>query len=165
MVMGTQTRCRLHVAATHQAMSALFVTLAFATGCAERATREMVTAPGARQTEQPVSERAMVMFRVTMDLDGEAVDAPFSAFRSTPLLTNVTAAGVPLSPGRGFLPGGLDLDSDRAGWAFLALPAGRYRLAFEGLGVRFDMAGADLRVTAGTPLGVSTPSTVVVPLD
>jgi len=163
MMMGAQKTYSLHVAATRQAMSALFVTLAFSTGCAERATREMVTAPSARQTEQPVSERAMVMFRVTMDLDGEAVDAPFSAFRSTPLLTNVAPAGVSLTPGRGFLPGGFDLESHRAGWAFLALPAGRYRLAFEGVSVRFDMAGAGLTVAAGTPIGVSTPSTVVVP--
>ena len=163
MVMGTQKRYSLRVAAARQAMSALFVTLACSTGCAERGTREMVTEPSARQTERPVSERAMVMFRVAMDLDGEVVDAPFSAFRSTPLLTNVASAGVPLTPGRGFLPGGFDLESHRAGWAFLALPAGRYRLAFEGVSMRFDMAGAEVRVIAGTPIGVSTPSTVVVP--
>src|SRR5262249_5531910 len=93
MVMGIQ-RDSLRMASTHQAVSALCVTLAFATGCAERATREMVTEPGARQTERPVSERAMVMFRMAMDLDGEVVDTPFSAFRSTPLMTNVAAAGV-----------------------------------------------------------------------
>jgi len=152
------------VAATHRAMSALFVTtLAFATGCAERTTREMVTLPSAQQTERPVSERVLAMFRVAMDLDGEVVDAPFSAFSSTPLLTDVAPAGIPLTPGRGFLPGGFDLESHRAGWAFLALPAGRYRLAFEGVSVRFDMAGSEMRVAAGTPIGVSTPSTVVVP--
>jgi len=124
----------------------------------------MVTVPATRQPEESGSEqRALVMFRVTMDLDGEAVDAPFSAFHSMSLLTNVASAGAALTPGRGFVPGGLDLESHRAGWAFVALPAGRYRLAFEGVSVRFDMTGGELRVRAGAPIGLSPPATIVVP--
>jgi len=122
--------------------------------------------PAARQTDRTVSElRSLVMLRVAMELDAEPVDAPFSAFRSMSLLTSVVPDGVTLTPGRGFVPGGFNLESHRAGWAFLALPAGRYQLAFEGVSVRFDMAGADLTITAGAPIGLSTAATIVVPPD
>jgi hypothetical protein len=166
MVMGIQMKCRFRMVATLPAMAALLATVVFTIGCAERGTKEMITVPAGRQTEEAGSEpRAMVMFRVAMDLDGQAVEAPLSAFRSMSLLTNVAPAGVALTAGRGFLPGGLDLESHRAGWAFLALPAGRYQLAFEGVSVRFDTPGAELRITAGAPIGLSSTATIVVPPD
>ena len=122
--------------------------------------------PEARQTEGTVSDRrALVMFRVAMEVNGQPVDAPFSAFNSMSLLASIGAAGSALTPGRGFLPGGLDLESHRSGWAFLALPPGRYQLAFEGLGARFDTAGAQFTVVAGAPIGLSPSYTIVVPSD
>jgi len=166
MVMGIQRKCRLSIVSTHHAVAALIMTVVFTTSCAERGTKEMVAMPATRQTDRTVSElRSLVMLRVAMELDAEPVDAPFSAFRSMSLLTSVVPDGVTLTPGRGFVPGGFNLESHRAGWAFLALPAGRYQLAFEGVSVRFDMAGADLTITAGAPIGLSTAATIVVPPD
>ena len=158
---------RLRMNAINHAMAVvLTVTAALSAGCAERRVKEMVSTPEARQAEGTVTERrALVLFRVAMELDGQAVDAPFSAFHSMSLLTSVGAVGAPLTPGHGFLPGGLDLESHRSGWAFLALPPGRYQLAFEGLGARFDTPGARFTVVAGAPIGLSPPYTIVVPPD
>jgi hypothetical protein len=126
----------------------------------------MVTIPEARQTEVTGPDRrALVIFRVAMEVDGQPVDAPFSAFNSMSLLASIGASGSALTAGRGFLPGGLDLASHRSGWAFLALPPGRYQLAFEGLGARFDTAGAQFKVVAGAPIGLSPSYTIVVPSD
>lgn len=148
------------------AMTMVLTVAVLSAGCAERRVKEMVTIPEARQAEGTGSEqRALVIFRVAMELDGKAVDAPFSAFHSMSLLTSVGAAGAALTPGHGFLPGGLDLESHRSGWAFLALRPGRYQLAFEGLGARFDTAGARFTVVAGAPIGLSPSYTIVVPPD
>src|SRR5262245_36041004 len=79
-----KNRCRWRMNTTTHAIAAvLTVTTALSAGCAERGVKEMVTIPESRQTEGAASERrALVMFRVAMELDGQVVDAPFSAFHS-----------------------------------------------------------------------------------
>ena len=164
MLMNLRERCRLRMNIISPAV--VVVLTVTAASCAEPRVKDMVTMPDARQTAGTVSERrVLVMFKVAMELDGQAVDAPFSGFHSLSLLTNVGAADAALTPGHGFLPGGFDLESHRSGWAFLALSPGRYQLAFEGLGARFDTAGARFTVVAGAPIGLSPPYTIVVPSD
>ena len=164
MLMNLEKRRRLCMTTISHAMAVVLTVTA--AGCAAPRVKDMVTMPDARQTGGTVSERrVLVTFKVAMELDGQVVEAPFSGFHSMSLLTSVGAAGTALTPGHGFVPGGFDLESHRSGWAFLALSPGRYQLAFEGLGVRFDTAGAQFTVVAGAPIGLSSPYTIVVPSD
>ena len=144
----------------------LAVIAALSAGCAESGVKKMVTMPRACQTEGAGAAcPVVVMFRAAVDLDGKAMQAPFSAFHSTLFLTAVGPTDAVLTPGHGILPGRLDSTARDAGWAFLALPPGPYQLAFEGVGVRFAMSGAQLIVMAGAPIGLSIPSVFVVPPD
>ena len=150
----------------HRVALVLAVLAALSAGCAGSEVKKMVTMPRTCQTEGVGAAcPVVVMFRATVDLDGKAMQAPFSAFHSPLFLTAVGPKDTVLTPGHGILPGRLDSTAGDAGWAFLALPPGAYQLAFQGLGVRFAMSGAQLTVMAGAPIGLSIPYVFVVPPD
>jgi hypothetical protein len=146
----------------------LALTAAFATGCADAGVEEMVARPKLGPADgAAAAARRVVLFRAVVDVDGQILDEPWSLhyFSGLRPFTVVGPKDVRLASRRSFLPGRPDAGASDAGWAFLALPPGAYQLAFEGMAIRFAMAGAQFIDSDAIPIGRSPPAVFVVPAD
>jgi len=136
-------------------------------GCTEHDTTQMVIRPKLSASESGgASQRRVVLFRAVVDENGTPMEEPWALHISgLRLFAIVAPKGAQLSSWRGVLPGRPDSLSSDAGWGFVALPPGEYQLAFEGMAIRFAMAGADYVSAEAVPIGRSPPSAFVVPAD
>jgi hypothetical protein len=142
--------------------------LALLAGCADKPAIEMTTrpVPGADQAAG-AAQRKVVLFRAVLEAGGREMDAPWSLHLSGLRLFSVVGpANAPLSSLSSFEPGWPDAASSDNGWAFVALAPGAYQLAFEGMAMRFAMAGSQyIKSETTLPVGRSPPAVVVVPPD
>ena len=136
-------------------------------GCTEHDTTQMVIRPKLVPTESGgAAQRRVVLFRAVVDENGTPMEEPWALHISGLRLFAVVAPkGAQLSSWRGVLPGRPDSLSSDAGWGFVALAPGEYQLAFEGMAIRFAMAGAEYVSSEAILIGRSPPSTFVVPAD
>ncbi len=145
--------------------SLLFIVLVtVAMACADSVTR-MTSLPREAGAQRKGDVRgAVVLFRVAVESDGQAVQATLSSIPRWRwhYLVNVGPAGHPLDPGKAFASGQLDSDSRDAGWGFVTLPPGAYQLAFAAYRTRFALPGAQ---HAALGFGQSGASQLDVPAD
>jgi len=140
---------------------------ALSAGCTDQGVKQMVTKPRPGTSEGAGAvQRRVVLFRAQLDVDGEPMDEPWTLHWSgLRLFTIVGPKDARLTSRRSFLPGRPTAAASDEGWAFLALPPGAYQLAFEGMAIRFSMAGAQFTSTEAVPIGRSPASVFVVPSD
>jgi len=146
---------------------ALVLMAALSAGCADRGAVQMTTrpTPGASQGAG-AGERKVVLFRAVVDVDGKPMDEPWSLHLSgLRLFTVAGPADAQLGSRHSFLPGRPGATASDAGWAFLALPPGAYQLVFEGMAMRFSMAGSQYIGSEAVPIARSPPSAFVVAPD
>lgn len=146
---------------------ALVLVAALSAGCADQGAVQMTTKPTPATGEGGrAGERRIVLFRAVVDASGKPMDEPWSLHLSgLRLFTVVGPADARLTSRHSFLPGRPDAASSDNGWAFLALAPGAYQLVFEGMAIRFAMAGSQYIDSEAIPIGRSPPSVFVVPPD
>jgi hypothetical protein len=147
---------------------ALALVAALSAGCADQGAKQMATRPKPGASEAGgAGERRVVLFRAVVDVAGEPLEEPWSPHfpSGLRLFTVVGPKDARLTSRRSFLPGRPTSAASDAGWAFLALPPGAYQLVFEGMAIRFAMAGAQFISSEAVPIGRSPPSVFVVPSD
>ncbi|HTS54038.1 MAG TPA: hypothetical protein VMH26_12255 [Burkholderiales bacterium] len=152
---------------SHGTGLALALIAALAAGCADQNIKQMTTRPkpGAGEAGS-AAERRVVLFRAEVNVGDEPMAEPWALHWSgLRLFTVVGPAEGRLTYRHSFLPGRPDVASSDDGWAFLALPAGAYKLEFEGNAIRFAMAGSEYFGTEAVPVGRSPPAVFVVPPD
>jgi hypothetical protein len=122
---------------------ALFAIAVLVVACAA-STKRMTTLPAEADAQrQGEVASTLVLFRVVTDNDGK----PGATLSTLPkwkwhYLVNVGPPDRPLDTGGTFGAGQLDAALRDAGWGFLTLPAGSYRLAFAAYRTRFALPGA-----------------------
>lgn len=133
-------------------------------GCADQGSKQMVTRPKPDTGEGGgAAERRVVLFRVAVDVDGQPIEEPWSLhFSGLRLFTVVGPKDVSLTSRHSFLPGRPTSAASDEGWAFLALAPGSYQLQFEGMAIRFAMAGSQYISSEAVPIGRSPSSVLVV---
>jgi hypothetical protein len=136
-------------------------------GCADQNIKQMVTRPKPGPGEAGgAAERKVVLFRVTVDVDGQAMEEPWSLhFNGLRLFTVVGPKDVSLTSRHSFLPGRPNSAASDEGWGFVALVPGSYQLVVEGMAIRFAMPGSQYFSSEAVPVGRSPSSVFVVPSD
>jgi len=136
-------------------------------GCADQDIKQMTTRPRPGTGEGAgAPERKVVLFRVELNVDGEPMDEPWTLHWSgLRLFTIVAPNDARLSMRHSFLPGRPNAAASDEGWGFVAVPPGVYQLAFEGMSIRFAMAGSQFVTTEAVPIGRSPAALFAVPAD
>jgi hypothetical protein len=136
-------------------------------GCADSGVKQMVTRPKPIASDGANSaERRVVLFRAVVDIEGSAMEEPWSLhFSGLGLFSVVGPKGANLTSAHSFLPGRPNAASSDEGWAFVALPPGTYQLLFEGTAIQFALPGAQYFASEAVPIGRSPPSIFVVSPD
>jgi hypothetical protein len=126
-------------------------------GCADSGVKQMVTRPKPIASDGANSaERRVVLFRAVVDIEGSAMEEPWSLhFSGLGLFSVVGPKGANLTSAHSFLPGRPNAASSDEGWAFVALPPGTYQLLFEGTAIQFALPGAQYFASEAVPIGRS----------
>jgi len=136
-------------------------------GCSDQGIKQMTTRPAAGTNQAGGgAERRVALFRVIIDVDGEPMDEPWTLHWSgLRVFTVVAPWGARLTSRQSFLPGRPNAAAADDGWGFVAVPPGAYQLVFEGMAIRFAMAGAQFVSSEAVSFGRSPPSIFNVPGD
>ena len=154
---------RTDILGRNTALAVLMIAILSA-GC-RSSIKQMTSLPKEATADRAAKARgSVVLFRVSVDDDGQPIAAPLSMDPRGKwyFWVNVGPAAQPLDASDAFASGLLDRTSTNAGWGFMTLPPGTYRLAFAAHRTKFAMPGAQ---NSALGFGQSNASQFTVPSD